>query len=353
MTAIEPQVDTNTRNLKVRARVPNPKGELLPGVFATVRITQGEPRQYITLPNAAVAYNPYGATVFIVKDEGKGPDGKPQLVAEQRFVTAGPTRGDQVAHRQGREGGRNGGHRRPAQAAQRLADPDQQQREAYGQPESASAQFLNALRTPEALPDMDKKFTDIFIERPVLATVVSLVILVLGLRSVGLLPVLQYPYTQNAVVTVSTAYPGRRCEPGGELHHDAAGERDRPGQRHRLHDVVERAGGEHDHRQPAPELRPRQGAHRDQHQGQLGAEPAAAAGAEAGAVGVDRPDDRCDVHRLLQRCAEAQPDHRLPGPRGAAKAAGDRRRADRRDPRAPRTSRCAPGSIRRSSPPTA
>jgi multidrug efflux pump len=55
---------------------------------------------------------------------------------------------------------------------------------------------------------MNKRFTDIFIERPVLASVVSLVILVLGLRSMGLLPVLQYPYTQNAVVTVSTAYPG-------------------------------------------------------------------------------------------------------------------------------------------------
>ncbi len=96
VAAIEPQVDASTRNLKVRARVPNPKGELLPGVFATVRITQGEPRQYITLPNAAIAYNPYGATVFVVKDEGKGPDGKPKLVAEQRFVTAGPTRGDQV-----------------------------------------------------------------------------------------------------------------------------------------------------------------------------------------------------------------------------------------------------------------
>ncbi|CUA95386.1 efflux RND transporter permease subunit [Thiomonas bhubaneswarensis] len=55
---------------------------------------------------------------------------------------------------------------------------------------------------------MNKKFTDIFIDRPVLSLVVSLVILVLGLRSVGLLPVLQYPYTQNAVVTVTTAYPG-------------------------------------------------------------------------------------------------------------------------------------------------
>ncbi|MDE2323982.1 MAG: efflux RND transporter periplasmic adaptor subunit [Betaproteobacteria bacterium] len=97
VTAVEPQVNTATRNLTVRARVPNPKGELLPGVFATVHITQGAPRQYVTLPNAAVAYNPYGATVFIVKDDGKGPDGKPKLIAEQRFITTGPTRGDQVA----------------------------------------------------------------------------------------------------------------------------------------------------------------------------------------------------------------------------------------------------------------
>ncbi len=52
------------------------------------------------------------------------------------------------------------------------------------------------------------RFTDIFIERPVLATVVSLFILVLGIRSLDSLSVRQYPYTQNAVVTVSTAYIG-------------------------------------------------------------------------------------------------------------------------------------------------
>ncbi|HEX2549690.1 MAG TPA: efflux RND transporter permease subunit, partial [Gammaproteobacteria bacterium] len=52
------------------------------------------------------------------------------------------------------------------------------------------------------------RFTDIFIERPVLAVVVSLMILVLGLRAIGLLSVRQYPYTQNAVVTVSTTYIG-------------------------------------------------------------------------------------------------------------------------------------------------
>jgi membrane fusion protein (multidrug efflux system) len=97
VTAVEPQVNTTTRNLTVRARVPNPDGVLLPGIFATVHITEGKPQQYITLPNAAVSYNPYGATVYIVKDTGKGANGKPKLIAEQRFITTGPTRGDQVA----------------------------------------------------------------------------------------------------------------------------------------------------------------------------------------------------------------------------------------------------------------
>ena len=52
------------------------------------------------------------------------------------------------------------------------------------------------------------KFTDIFIRRPVLASVVSLLILVVGLRAISALPVLQYPRTENAVVTITTTYYG-------------------------------------------------------------------------------------------------------------------------------------------------
>ncbi len=52
------------------------------------------------------------------------------------------------------------------------------------------------------------KFTDLFIRRPVLAGVISLLIVVLGLRSLFSLPVNQYPKTQNSVVTISTAYYG-------------------------------------------------------------------------------------------------------------------------------------------------
>ncbi|HEY5347497.1 MAG TPA: efflux RND transporter permease subunit, partial [Rhizomicrobium sp.] len=51
-------------------------------------------------------------------------------------------------------------------------------------------------------------FTDLFIRRPVLASVISLAILAIGLRSMALLPIRQYPQTENAVVTVSTAYFG-------------------------------------------------------------------------------------------------------------------------------------------------
>jgi multidrug efflux pump len=52
------------------------------------------------------------------------------------------------------------------------------------------------------------RFTDIFIRRPVLATVVSLMILVLGLGAVRALPIRQFPRTENGVVTISTTYYG-------------------------------------------------------------------------------------------------------------------------------------------------
>ena len=51
-------------------------------------------------------------------------------------------------------------------------------------------------------------FTDIFIRRPVLASVVSLFILVIGLRSFSSLQVLAYPKTENGIVTISTSFPG-------------------------------------------------------------------------------------------------------------------------------------------------
>lgn len=118
IAAIDPKVDTDTRNVQVRATLQNPKHKLLPGMFINVQVDIGKPQDHITLPSTALTYNPYGTTVYVVttpdklehvdaqkkegekKAEEKKDAPKPagdELVAKQVFVTTGPTRGDQVA----------------------------------------------------------------------------------------------------------------------------------------------------------------------------------------------------------------------------------------------------------------
>jgi membrane fusion protein (multidrug efflux system) len=96
ISAIDNNIDASTRNVEVRATLPNDKLLLRPGMFATVSVPDGAPQNLVTLPQTAISYNPYGDTVYIVKP-GTGADGKPDLVATQLFVTVGDTRGDQVA----------------------------------------------------------------------------------------------------------------------------------------------------------------------------------------------------------------------------------------------------------------
>lgn len=97
VSAVNPKVDAQTRNVQAEAGIGNPGHELLPGMFASVEIQAGSARQYLTLPRTAVTFNPYGETVYLVEEKGKGKDGKPAFVAVQKFVTVGPARGDQVA----------------------------------------------------------------------------------------------------------------------------------------------------------------------------------------------------------------------------------------------------------------
>jgi membrane fusion protein (multidrug efflux system) len=97
ISAINPRIDPATRNVQVRATLQNADRRLLPGMYATVGITVGEPQRYITLPQTAITYSPYGDSVYIVDEKGEDAAGKPQLVARQTFVTTGATRGDQVA----------------------------------------------------------------------------------------------------------------------------------------------------------------------------------------------------------------------------------------------------------------
>jgi len=96
VTAISSAVDASTRNVLVEATVKNPKHELLPGMFAKVGLLVGTKARLVTIPQAAVAFNPYGATVFVAQ-QGKNEKGEATLTAKQVFITTGATRGDQVA----------------------------------------------------------------------------------------------------------------------------------------------------------------------------------------------------------------------------------------------------------------
>jgi membrane fusion protein, multidrug efflux system len=98
ISAVNPKVDQNTRNVQIRATMNNPDHKLLPGMYATVDIAVGAPQKYVTLPQTAITFSSYGDTVYVVDKQGDGAGGgQPQLVARQTFVTTGPTRGDQIA----------------------------------------------------------------------------------------------------------------------------------------------------------------------------------------------------------------------------------------------------------------
>lgn len=97
ITVVNPKVDMNTRNVQVRATLKNPERKLLPGMYATVTITTGQARRYITVPRTAISFNPFGATVYRVEHAGADAKGQPKLIAKQAFVTTGETRGDQIA----------------------------------------------------------------------------------------------------------------------------------------------------------------------------------------------------------------------------------------------------------------
>jgi membrane fusion protein (multidrug efflux system) len=90
--AINSKVDNASRNIQVRASFHNPDRRLVPGMFATVAVDAGDALSRITLPQTTITYNPYGNTVYVVQHAGGGKD-----TVQQRFVTLGDTRGDQVA----------------------------------------------------------------------------------------------------------------------------------------------------------------------------------------------------------------------------------------------------------------
>src|SRR3546814_15797253 len=106
ISAIDPKVDPDTRNVSVQATLKNPKHELLPGMFADVVIDTGAPQRYLTVPQTAIAFNPYGETVFVVTTPDKfnaDADAKAKAPGETSPDQRDANRGDQATTKRGEQ----------------------------------------------------------------------------------------------------------------------------------------------------------------------------------------------------------------------------------------------------------
>ncbi len=99
ITAINPQVDSATRNVRVQATVANTRELLRPGMFVNVAVMLPETQTVLTIPATAVLYAPYSDSVFIVEEPGTdtGTGVTSGSVARQQFLRLGEKRGDYIA----------------------------------------------------------------------------------------------------------------------------------------------------------------------------------------------------------------------------------------------------------------
>ena len=88
ITTIEPQILSDTRNIRVQATIANPDKILKPGMFTTTTVVLPDKPPVITVPETAVDYTLYGDSVFLITEK-KGDDGKTSLSAVRTFVRTG------------------------------------------------------------------------------------------------------------------------------------------------------------------------------------------------------------------------------------------------------------------------
>lgn len=89
VTAVSPEIDPATRNVRVQATLANPDGRLRPGMFVALDLALARSEPILLVPATAVQHGPHGASLFLV-------EGTDALVVRQQFVTLGGRHGDFV-----------------------------------------------------------------------------------------------------------------------------------------------------------------------------------------------------------------------------------------------------------------
>ncbi len=97
ITAISPEVDTATRNIRVQATLANPDEKMRAGMYVNVAVVLPAKQEVLTIPATAVLYAPYGDSVFVIDDKKAENGSAGGKVVRQQFVRLGEKRGDFVA----------------------------------------------------------------------------------------------------------------------------------------------------------------------------------------------------------------------------------------------------------------
>lgn len=101
ITAINPEVESATRNVRLQATLSNQDERLRPGMFVNVTVVLPAAEKVLAIPATSVLYAPYSNSVFIVEEKEDPAQGRSGQVVRQQFVELGEKRGDFVAVRSG------------------------------------------------------------------------------------------------------------------------------------------------------------------------------------------------------------------------------------------------------------
>ena len=94
ITAIAPEIDAVTRNIRIQATFANPAAKLRSGMFGSVAVLLPSTGSSLVIPSTAILHAPYGDSVFVITEGKNAKTGAPEKTIRQQFIRVGTARGD-------------------------------------------------------------------------------------------------------------------------------------------------------------------------------------------------------------------------------------------------------------------
>lgn len=105
ISTIEPQLNSETRNIKIQATMDNKDLLLAPGMYADIRVILPTKKTQVVVPETAVDFTLYGNAVYVVVENGKDKKGIPKKIVKRHYVKTGDHQRGKVAIIEGLDAG--------------------------------------------------------------------------------------------------------------------------------------------------------------------------------------------------------------------------------------------------------